>query len=312
MLSIYRLGSLFTRGIAFIIDDRYRRETVKFIVSWRKNRRLRADILKFLETDDVPERKAVRPYLEKHNGIVFPYEFSTTYIPGDVSVFRDAANGGWMYIMHNGRRMYVKKSFRFKFQVQSWYNFLRIEQDPDSPHRYLLEGRLPPEGCVVADLGGAEGMFTLDVLDSAGKVYVFEGDPDWREALELTFAPYMDKVEIVSKYVGDRTEGNMVRLDDFFRDREIDYIKADIEGWEERMLEGASEVLSTKVSRVLCCVYHRKDSEAHVSDFLKKRGFSVSINKNHMIFIYSEQVTGEPLQPPYFRHGVLYAQKPVQ
>ena len=310
MKAVRRIGGLLVRVLALAADGRYRRDTLRLIAGRGKDRRLRADILEYLGAEDDPGTREVRSFIETHGDIVFPYAFPQAYSPDDVEVFRDGEHKGMMYVMHNGRRMYVKRSFRFKFQVRSWYNSLRVEQDPESPHRYLLEGRRPPEGCVVADLGGAEGMFTLDVLDCAGKVYVFEGDPGWREALELTFAPYKDKVEIVSKYVGDRSEGGMVRLDDFFRDRELDYIKADIEGWEERMLEGASEVLGTKVSRVLCCVYHRKDSEARISEFLRGRGFSVSVNKNRMIFIYSEQVAGEPLRPPYLRHGVLYAERP--
>lgn len=304
-----KVMGLFLRGTAFIIDGKYRRDTVRLILGRKKDCKLREDIMRYLESGGPPGTEGIRRFLGGRGGIVFPYDFSLAYSPDDVKVFRDPVNAGMMYVMHNGRRMYVKREFRFRFQVQNYYNSLRVEQDMLSPHRYLLEGRHPPKGCVAADLGGAEGMFALDIIDSVRKVYIFEGDPGWLEALRLTFAPYGDRAEIVGKYVGDRTEGGMVRLDDFFRDREIDYIKADIEGWEERMLEGASGILGSKVSRVLCCVYHREDSEARVSGFLRERGFSVSANERYMIFIYSGQVTGEPLRPPYLRHGVLYAQK---
>lgn len=304
-----RVLKLFLRAVAFVADGKYRRDTVRLVCGKKKDRKQRENILKYLETSKFPDTEGIRSFLKDHDGIVFPYDFSLVYSPDDVKVFRDTMNAGMMYVMHNGKRMYVKREFKFRFQVQNYYNSLRVEQDMSSPHRYLLEGRHPSEDCVVADLDGAEGMFALDIIDSVRKVYIFEGDPGWLEALRLTFAPYGDKVEIVSRYVAEKTEGIMVRLDDFFRDRKIDYIKADIEGWEEKMLEGASEILDTKVSQVLCCVYHREDSEACISGFLRKKGFSVSVNEKYMIFIYSDQVTGEPLRPPYLRHGVMYAQK---
>ncbi|GMO29781.1 MAG: hypothetical protein Ta2B_10740 [Termitinemataceae bacterium] len=46
------------------------------------------------------------------------------------------------------------------------------------------------------------------------------------------------KVVIVNKYVSNITDNNTVTLDDFFCDKEVDIIKADIEGAEKLMLEG--------------------------------------------------------------------------
>ena len=299
------------RLFAFIVDSNYRRCVIQIICNSHKNCKLKKIIELFLEATDNDSYKEVLPYVKKHSNIIFPYDFTLEYNPRSIKVYRDSNNKGFMYVLHNGKKLYVKKEFKFSFQVQSWYNGLLIEQDINSPHRYLTKERLPDMGSIVADIGGAEGIFALDIIDYVKKVYIFECDEKWIEALNLTFAPYKDKVEIVNKFVGDKTDNSMVRLDDFFKDKELDYIKADIEGWEEKMLFGARNILNNKVSKLLCCIYHRKDSEDFITELLKNNGFSIDINKGYIIFTPSEQVIGEPLSEPYLRHGVLYASKEI-
>ena len=115
-----------------------------------------------------------------------------------------------------------------------------MEQDELSPRRYLKEGRYPIEGSVVADIGAAEGIFALEVIDYAKEVYLFEGDKEWLEALKRTFSFDTDhKIHIIPYYVGTG-EGNTVKIDNYI-DKKINYIKADIEGHEKEMLLGGHE-----------------------------------------------------------------------
>lgn len=47
---------------------------------------------------------------------------------------------------------------------------------------------------MIADIGSAEGNFSLSNIENVKKVYLFESDKEWIEALEATFRPWRDKV----------------------------------------------------------------------------------------------------------------------
>lgn len=96
------------------------------------------------------------------------------------------------------------------------YIQLLLEQDEESPHRYIKSNRIPDSNTIFADLGAAEGFLALDFIDKVKKIYLFECDPDWIEALKMTFGPWENKVEIVNRYVSDVTSEKTVSLDDFF------------------------------------------------------------------------------------------------
>ena len=77
---------------------------------------------------------------------------------------------------------------------------------------------------VLADFGAAEGNFTLAVIDRIKKAYLFEYDPEWIEALRLTFKPWQDKVEIVPKFVSDKNDNKHCSGDVFFKDKSISFL----------------------------------------------------------------------------------------
>ena len=129
----------------------------------------------------------------------------------------------------------------------------------------------------------------------------------------MTFKPWANKVEIVNKYVSDIDSDNSVTLDTFFAEKEIDFIKADIEGFEEQMLRGGSNVFQSKIKKCLLCCYHRTSAEEYFTDFLKSKGFdTIEVNKGLMIWACAEEAIGEPLKAPFTRHGVMYAEKSAQ
>lgn len=105
------------------------------------------------------------------------------------------------------------------------------------------------------------------------------------------------------RFVGDVTDGNTVALDDFFKDKEINFIKADIEGAERLMLKGGKITFTEKADRALLCQYHKADDEKVIKAKLSEYGFSYRDNEGYMLFLFDEN----GLLPPYVRHGVLYA-----
>lgn len=125
------------------------------------------------------------------------------------------------------------------------------EQDIKNSHHYLQENRIPENGDVIADIGAAEGIFALDVIDRCEKVYLFEMSESWITPLEKTFEAYKDKIEIVKKYVSNANDDICITMDDFFKDKKITYIKADIEGAEISMLEGGRSTLEKRLKELL-------------------------------------------------------------
>ena len=62
-----------------------------------------------------------------------------------------------------------------------------------------------------------------------------------------------------------------VRLDDFVRENNlprIDFIKADIEGFERRMLAGAQETLARFAPKLALCTYHLPDDPQVMAELI--------------------------------------------
>ena len=95
----------------------------------------------------------------------------------------------------------------------------------------------------------------------------------------------------------------MTTLDDFFHNKKIDFIKADIEGMEDKLLIGGKDVLTLKCKKILLCLYHLANAESIIKSYLKKYNFIYSINPGYMIFYEYDNM------PPYLRHGVIFGQK---
>ena len=102
------------------------------------------------------------------------------------------------YVIQDGKKLYFKKRWS-KQRIRRAYSDLSREQDPDSPHRYLSDSFYPEINDEIADIGAAEGNFSLSVIEKVRKIYLIENDPEWTEALNATFAPWKEKVDIIRK-----------------------------------------------------------------------------------------------------------------
>ncbi|MDR1866158.1 MAG: FkbM family methyltransferase [Bacteroidales bacterium] len=177
------------------------------------------------------------------------------------------------------------------------------EQDVRSPHRYYYACFDEKQSWTVFDLGAAEGIFTLSVIDKIEKAYLFECEEQWQQALRATFQPYGDKVEIVSRYVSDKETDNTISLDTFMKDKPFacGYVKMDIEGAELSALKGAGTLLKeSKIQFVSACAYHSDEAGKDISEYLEN---------NRYICSYSSGVMAFGDKAPYFRRGMVYAKK---
>lgn len=239
----------------------------------------------------------------KINGFsVFPYDFVFKYKKKEVEIW-SCERSGLKYTLHNNRRLYFPRGFSKK-QCAGYYIGLLQEQDISSPHRYDYR---PFENCIdmtLLDIGAAEGIFALTVIDMVEKSYLFECDPHWFEALEWTFSPYKEKVQIIHKYVSDRDNDNEISLDTFLHNKSMSqcYIKMDIEGAETLALKGAENFLKNGNVDVYisACAYHKENDFCDIVQYLENNKFRYAPTNGVMIF---------SSEPPYFRKGMIYANR---
>jgi len=257
------------------------------------------------ETEDY-EIQEIIDFLQNHSFSVIPYSFVDKYKALNIKVYYDK-DCKMQYIEHDQKKLFFPQGWSKK-TIQHCYNALCIEQDLDSPHRYQTPNFTVAEGDIIADVGAAEGMWVLNNVEKAAKVYLFECNQKWLQALQKTFEPWKEKVTIVTKYVSSITDENNVTLDTFFGNDKIDFIKADIEGMEVKMLEGSKHILSTNSNiKLLLCAYHKKNDGQVISELLNQYGFTTEYSKRYMLFISDKDI-----EKPYIRRGLVRARKVVK
>ncbi len=256
-----------------------------------------------LPPDEVnEEQEEVLRYLENFPLSIFPYPFSSDYSPKLIEVHTDTDNG-LHYVMQNGKRLYFMKRWTKK-RIRRAFAELSREQDERSPHRYLSEDFRIGSNDVIADIGAAEGNFSLSVIEKVKKIYLIEYDKEWIRALNATFAPWKDKIEIIGKHVSDIDNETNITLDNLIRTHnDITMLKIDVDGNEQKVLDGASDLLTGKRELLIAiCTYHKANDEKDFTRLLENSGFSVSPSRGYMIFYYDKK-----LDAPWLRRGLIRA-----
>jgi hypothetical protein len=271
---------------------------------------LKIDIIRYLESispkDITDEYRAVLDYLKHHPLSIFPYDYTKKYCPENVIVYMDNENE-MHYVLQDDKRLYFKRNWDEK-QVQAYYNELLIEQDIESPHRYETSEFHVSEGDVVVDVGVVEGNFALSVVEKSKKIYLFEVDEEWIEAMNATFATWKEKVVLVKKYVSNNDNNDCVTLDNFLGGEKIDFIKIDVDGDEASLLAGAKTILTTQSSiKIAICTYHKQNDAAIFNKMMIDKGVHTEFSKGYMIFYYDTHYS--KCIPPYLRRGLIRARK---
>lgn len=295
--------SLRLHGIDFMIS-RLTNSILDPDAKFQKELEIKNYFLTLNEEISDPDIFEIVSYFKKGYGFsTFPYEFSRKYHAEDIDVFWDNAYNAY-HIEYEGKKLYFPEEWGVA-QVRSYYNGIRIEQDKDSPHRYENEEFVVGEGDVIADVGTAEGIWALNNVEKAGKIYLFECEQKWIKALEKTFKPWEEKVVVTNKYVSNIDDTENVTLDSFFNGKQIDFIKADIEGMEIELLDGSKEILNNnRALKMLLCAYHKNGDGDKIKETLKKNGFKTGFSKGYMLFSLDKD-----LEQPYCRRGLVRAVK---
>ncbi|HPO62717.1 MAG TPA: FkbM family methyltransferase [Candidatus Kapabacteria bacterium] len=249
------------------------------------------------------EQQKVLSYLKRNLISVFPYSFTKKYKSNKFEIYKDKSNS-LNYVVQDGKRLYFKRDFDEK-SIRRCYPVLQIEQDIESPHRYLTEDFDVDLGDIVLDIGAAEGNFSLSIVEKVEKIFLFEADAMWLDALESTFSPWKSKIEIINKFVSNFDDDNNFTLDNFFKsNKKIDFIKMDVEGAELDVLKGSKNILEKENQiKLAVSTYHRQNDAKEINELLKRNNFTTEFSNGYMIFYYDK------LEAPYLRKALIRAKK---
>ncbi len=258
-------------------------------------------ILRYENSDD-PEIKEIVHRLKSHPLAVFNYPFVEKYDMKDIKVEFDTVKK-LFFTDYCGKKMYFSRKFKTVESVKEYYKSILLEQDDASPHLYITDDYKVQEGAIVVDAGVAEGNFSLSIIDSAKKIYMFEPDRNWYEALLYTFEPYKDKVVIINKYLSNYENSVTTTIDKEVSEK-INFIKMDIEGEEIYALRGAEKTIEKSDDlRCLICTYHQEFAFDIIRKFFDEKGIISSNSKGYMWY------PDGGLRAPVLRRGILRASK---
>lgn len=175
--------------------------------------------------------------------------------------------------------------------VHAFYQTITEQWYPWQWHYYTIPQTAVAPGDVVFDCGAAEGIFTFLHRGTAGHLYAFEPLPEFRAGLEKTFAgdarvtvvpsalgavedtAYLRRNGIASTLTTEPTD-TTVRIEtvDGFCRRQgtrVDFIKADVEGYEIEILRGAAEAIREFRPKIAVTTYHNAGDAREVEEFLR-------------------------------------------
>ena len=217
------------------------------------------------------------------------------------------------FVVHKNIRLYFPKDWSAESASNAYRNY--IEKDnllgggytKKAPHQYITDSFHVEQDDIIVDAGCAEALFALDSIEKAKHVYLLEADAIWLKPLQATFAPYKDKVTIIQKNLSGEKSENAVTLDSLFDkfSKESFFIKMDIEGSEESVIQTSKDFLTSQNRiKLACCTYHKASHAESISSLLKQLGFNFEFSDGYMLFPWDENQ-----QPPYFRKGLIRARK---
>lgn len=270
------------RNAIMIIDDR------------RKKKQLCADKLLAYYSENADREKYVNEldYVRKKGFSVFPYSFNEEY----KTIIKNTSCGFDMedefYVIDEGKRLYIDIL---------GYALLKVEQNIRSAHRYFTDNFHVEEGDIFIDIGAAEGLIGLEVVNKVEKCILVEGDIYWRKPLCKTYAPFTDKVKIISKFAGNVDDNAHITVDSILKNESGKniFIKIDVEGNEDEVLAGMKNTLAQKNVRIVICTYHKFGDEMRFKKFFESLGFKVEQSQGYML----------REEAPYFIRGIMRLEK---
>ena len=240
--------------------------------------------------------------------VVFPYASLQPELPVTAALDETA---GLPFVLHKGRKLYFPKEWSPRKAAAAYRRYVEVENilggghARKAPHQYQSDGFRVQAGDSVVDAGAAEGLFALDVIDVARRVYLVEPGSEWAAPLQATFGPFGDKAVLIRKTAAATAGDDRVRIVALMETDPASswFIKMDVEGDELAVLEDLVPCLPAGVAvRFACGVYHRRQGAEQVQALFARHGFRTEYSDGYMLYLYDPD-----LQYPYFRRGVVRA-----
>lgn len=215
------------------------------------------------------------------------------------------------FVVHNNNRLYFPKDWSPESASNAYRNYIERENllgggyTEKAPHQYVTDSFHVEKDDIIVDAGCAEALFALDSIEKAKHVYLLEADTIWLKPLQTTFAPYKNKVTIIPKILSGEISENSITLNSLFNkySNESFFIKMDIEGAEESVIQGSKDFLTSQNKiKLACCTYHKAHHAKKISSLLKEMGYNCEFSDGYMLFPWDKNQ-----QPPYFRKGLIRA-----
>lgn len=176
-----------------------------------------------------------------------------------------------------------------RFPVEGAYQVTAETFDTNDWHYYRKPQTPIEPGEILLDIGTAEGLFPLVVLDQCDKIFMVEPSSGFGDALEKTFEVAADKVTIFKTAVGNEDgeigfeehslDGHVSengariairKIDSLIPvDQKITYLKADIEGFELEMLKGAAQTIARNKPKIAITTYHEANNPSEIIALVK-------------------------------------------
>ena len=143
---------------------------------------------------------------------------------------------------------------------------------------------------ILLDIGTAEGLFPLSVIEKCKNIYLIEPSVLFSNCLKKTFSDYLDKTTIINCAVGNEDgliffdensldgavsvskSENQVQINKidtiFNKNQKITYLKADIEGFEQEMLKGAVQTIKRNKPKIAITTYHTQNNPKEIIDLI--------------------------------------------
>lgn len=251
------------------------------------------------------ELQEVLGYLEKNSLRMYCYPFYDEFINRKTDIFYDE-NVKLFYGIYNNNKMYLARRYDTEQKARMYFNSVVMEQDERSPHCYWNYDNMRDVSGIGIDVGAAEGIFGLKIIEHVKFLYILEMDKEWLEALNITFAPFNDKVKIINCFVGNDDKGLNCKLDTLFGSTTIDFIKMDIEGKELEALKGAKNLLKINCLSLCICSYHNADDNYLIKEFLVETGYKCIDSKGLVICMGEWELDNKKAD---FRKCLIFAER---
>jgi hypothetical protein len=281
--------SLFHEKHEMILKDR---RELNYILS-------RLIILYYENCKNISEEKtSILGYLRKNTLFMYPYNFLSKYLKKEVSIY-ESENLKYLYIKDHGKNLYFDRDF-FNFQdTKDYYNFLTMEQDYRSPHCYFNDGYKFIEDYIFIDVGAAEGLISLRLINRAKHIFLIENDIKWINSLRTTFKDYEDKVTLYNKTCSSHEGSSTMKLSEIIEKDKKYFIKIDVEGNEMDVLKSINFDNLSKESKLIVCTYHNQNDYDIISSFFNDIGLKYISSKGYVLSDWGGY------KEPYFRKALI-------